>query len=563
MISEEQIKKILVTNGLVDVATFEAAVEQAKRSHRPLEEYVVDQGLIDDLKLGVLVADSYGIPFVNLREKILDSSVVRKIPEALARHKRLVLYDLREGKGYLATAAQQDPETINAISRSIEMPLEVAFTTERAISEALRYYQRGLDEEFAEMLRKDVQEAGKKGDNVTTEEVPIIRIVDTIIKYAYQSQASDIHFEPFDKEVAVRFRVDGVLQDVVPISKEVYKLIVARVKVLAKLRTDEHFAAQDGKIRIDVSEEELDVRVSVLPTVYGEKIVMRLLSKKGSRYTLEDLGFSPGDYKRMREAIMRPHGMILSTGPTGSGKTTTLYAILKTLNTREVNITTIEDPVEYLMDGVNQVQINTQTNLTFADGLRSILRQDPDIVMVGEIRDDETAAIAVNAALTGHLVLSTLHTNDAATTLPRLLDMGVESFLVASSVNVAIGQRLVRRVCQQCLISVPFPDNQRELMSKMLPPNSVIQQEIKKRSRVFQGKGCPVCGGSGFKGRVGVYEILVMDEEIKKLVAEKISGEEIKKVARAKGMTTMLEDGAAKVFQGITTFDEVLRVTQD
>lgn len=563
MISEEQLKQILIANSFVDAPTFEAAVEQAKRSHRPLEEYVVDQGFVDDLKLGVLIADSYGMPFVNLREKILDNNIVRKIPEALARHKRLVLYDLRDGKGYLATAQPQDPETLNAISRSIETPLEIALTTDRAISEALRYYQRGLHEEFEEMLRKDVKEAGKKANDSAIEEVPIIRIVDTIIKYAYQTIASDIHFEPFDKEVAVRFRVDGVLQDVVPITKEIYKLIVARVKVLARLRTDEHFAAQDGKIRIDVGEEELDVRVSVLPTVYGEKIVMRLLSKKGSRYTLEDLGFGKEDYKKMREAIMRPHGMILSTGPTGSGKTTTLYAILKTLNTREVNITTIEDPVEYLMDGVNQVQINTQTNLTFADGLRSILRQDPDIVMVGEIRDDETAAIAVNAALTGHLVLSTLHTNDAPTTLPRLLDMGVEPFLVASSVNVAVGQRLVRRICQQCVMSVPFPENQREMMSKMLPSNSIVQEDIKKRSRVFQGKGCPVCNGSGFKGRVGVYEVLVMDEEIKRLVVEKASGEELKKVARAKGMTTMLEDGAAKVFQGVTTFDEVLRVAQD
>lgn len=563
MVSEEQLKQIMISNGILDAVTFDGALEQAKRSHRPIEEYVVDQGFIDDLKLGMIIADSLGIPFVNLREKILDNTVVRKIPEALARHKRLVLYDLRDGKGYLASSAIQDPETLNAISRSIEIPIEVALTTERAINEALRYYQRGLHEEFEEMLRKDVTEAGKKADKSTMEEVPIIRIVDTIIKYAYQSQASDIHFEPFEREVAVRFRVDGVLQDVVPIDREIYKLVVARVKVLARLRTDEHFAAQDGKIRVDVGEEGLDVRVSVLPTVYGEKIVMRLLSKKGSRYSLEDLGFGKEDYKKMREAIMRPHGMILSTGPTGSGKTTTLYAILKTLNTREVNITTIEDPVEYLMDGVNQVQINTQTNLTFADGLRSILRQDPDIVMVGEIRDDETAAIAVNAALTGHLVLSTLHTNDAPTTLPRLLDMGVEPFLVASSMNVAIGQRLVRRICQQCVMTIPFPDDQRELMSKMLPSNSAVQAEIKKRTRVFQGKGCPVCHGSGFKGRVGVYEILVMDEEIKKMVVEKASGEEIKKIARAKGMTTMLEDGAAKVFQGITTFDEVMRVTQD
>lgn len=563
MISPEQLKDILISNGFLDGPTFDAAVEQAKRSHCSLEEYIVDQGFIDDLKLGTLIADTFGLSFVNLREKILDSSIVRRVPEALAQRKRLALYDIRDNKAYLATTNPQDSETINAISRSIGLPVEVALTTDRSIGEALRYYQRGLREEFEEMLRDDVAKAGEKAKDSAIEEIPVIKIVDTIIKYAYQSQASDIHFEPFDKEVAVRFRIDGVLQDVVPMAKEVYVLVVARVKVLARLRTDEHFAAQDGKIRIDVAEEELDVRVSVLPTVYGEKIVMRLLSKKGSRYTLEDLGFSKEDYKKMREAIMRPHGMILSTGPTGSGKTTTLYSILKTLNTREVNITTIEDPVEYIMDGVNQVQINAQTNLTFADGLRSILRQDPDIVMVGEIRDDETAAIAVNAALTGHLVLSTLHTNDAATTLPRLLDMAVEPFLVASSINVAIGQRLVRRICKQCVMSVAFPENQREIMNRILPPNSIVQDDIKKRLRIFQGKGCPLCNGSGFKGRVGVYEVLVMDDDIKKLVADKASGDEIKRVARSKGMTTMLEDGVAKVFQGVTTFDEVLRVTQE
>ncbi len=563
MLETEQLKNILVKPGFIEEQAFSLAVDQAQRSRRSVEEVIVDQGLIDELKLGTLVSDFYGIPFVNLREKILDPNVVKKVPEALARHKKLVLYDIREGKGYLAATELLDPETTNAISRSIALPVEVSMATDRAITEALRYYQRGLHEEFEEIIRKDVSEAGKKVNGGAATEVPVIKVVDTIIKYAYQSQASDIHFEPFEQEVAVRFRVDGVLNDVVPIAHDLFKLIVARVKVLARLRTDEHFAAQDGKIRVDVGEEELDIRVSILPTVYGEKIVMRLLSKKLRRFTLEDLGLSKDDYKKLRAAIMSPHGMILSTGPTGSGKTTTLYAVLKTLNTREVNITTIEDPVEYLMDGVNQVQINTQTNLTFADGLRSILRQDPDIVMVGEIRDNETARIAVNAALTGHLVLSTLHTNDAATTLPRLLDMGVEPFLVASSVSVAIGQRLVRRICQQCMMSVPFPDNQKEIMKKMLPVNSPLQQEIVKRSRIFQGKGCPVCNGTGFKGRVGIYEVLVMDDEVKKLVVEKASGEMIKKLSRNKGMTTMLEDGFAKTFQGVTTFDEVLRVTQD
>lgn len=563
MIDPEILKPLLISRGLLDEGAFAQAVEQARRSRQPLEEVLVDQGLVEELGLGAVIAESYGVPYVNLREKILSGDVVRRVPETLARNKRLVLYDVRDGKGYLAMVNPQDPETVNAISRSLGLPLEIAYATDRAIGEALRHYQRELHEAFAELIRKNVSIVGDSAAEISPEDLPVAQIVDTIVKHAYQSHASDIHMEPLGTEVAVRFRIDGVLGDVVSIPSEIYALIAARVKVLAHLRTDEHLAAQDGKIQLDVGEEQLDIRVSILPTSHGEKVAMRLLSQKQRRFTLEDLGLRKDDLKKVRDAFMRPHGMILATGPTGSGKTTTLYAILRTLNTREVNITTIEDPVEYNMDGVNQIQINPRTNLTFAHGLRSILRQDPDIIMVGEIRDEETAAVAINAALTGHLVLSTLHTNDAPTTLPRLLDMRVEPFLVASSVNVAIGQRLVRKICQQCVMSMPLTDAQRDLLLRLLPSRSPLIPETKKRPRVYGGKGCPVCNGTGFKGRVGIYEVLLLDEEIRRLVSEKATADVIKRAAVERGMTTMLEDGVWKVFQGVTTVEELLRAAQE
>ncbi len=563
MLAIAELKKRLVSEVLMDEGTFAQAVEHANRLKRPLDVVLIDEGYLEELTLGRVLAQVYGVPFVNLREKILDGNVVRRVPETLARNKTLVLYEVRENTGRLAMAEPQDPETVNAISRHLGFPLAVAYATPRAITEAHRHYQKELHEEFSDLMTRSVAAVRESAQGITPADLPIVQIVDTLVRHAYQSHASDVHLEPMGDEVAVRFRIDGVLSDIVPVPREIYDLVVARVKVLAHLRTDEHLAAQDGKIQLDVGEEALDIRVSILPTSYGEKIVLRLLSQKQRRFTLEDLGFRKDDLKRVRDAFLRPHGMILATGPTGSGKTTTLYAVLQTLNTREVNITTIEDPVEYHIVGVNQVQINTRTNLTFAQGLRSILRQDPDIIMVGEIRDEETAAIAVNAALTGHLVLSTIHTNDAATTLPRLLDMNVEPFLVASSVNVAVGQRLVRKVCQRCVMSAPLSAEQRDILLRFLPLKSAIVEEVKRRPRVFVGKGCPFCHGTGFKGRVGIYEILSIDDQVRELIAQKASASAIKHTAQEHGMTTMLEDGIWKVFQGVTTTDEVLRATQE
>jgi len=392
-------------------------------------------------------------------------------------------------------------------------------------------------------------------------EAPIIEIVDAIIKNGYENKASDIHIEPYEHTSLVRFRIDGILHDIVRLPDPLHDQIVTRVKVMCKMRTDEHQAAQDGKINFILEREKLDIRVSVVPIEEGEKVVMRLLSERSRQYTLADLGFSVDDFKKLEQAIRKPYGMILVTGPTGSGKTTSLYAILKQLNNRAINIMTIEDPVEYDIIGVNQIQVNAKTNLTFAAGLKSIVRQDPDIILVGEIRDEETAGIAVNSAMTGHLVLSTLHANDAATTFPRLFDFHVEPFLIASTVNIIIAQRLVRRICMQCRMSIEVEKN---VIEDALPP-ALFQKyfQRKEKIRIYKGKGCPVCHGTGYEGRLGIFEVMLIGESVRKAILAKKDSPEIQKIAMESGMTTMMDDGIRKVVEGLTTVDEILRVTKE
>lgn len=563
MLSKETLKSLLVGRDAVSAQDFARAAQHAEKDQGSLEEALVDLGLIEETVLGDVIAAQYSVPFVNLREKRIDREMVRQIPETLARSQVLVLYGHEEGLPALAMFNPSNIETIQAIEKRLGTGVSVRYATARAISEAHRAYQKGLHEEFTQLLREHISAVdGKKGP-VTAEDLPVVRLADTLFTYAYQARASDIHLEPMEREVAVRFRVDGILHDVTTLDLKAYALVVTRIKILARLRTDEHYAAQDGQLSFRLEAENLDMRVSILPTIYGEKVVLRLLAQKLQRFTLDDLGLFSLDLQKVREAFLRPYGMILATGPTGSGKTTTLYAILKVLNTREVNITTIEDPVEYRIEGVNQIQVNARTELTFARGLRSIVRQDPDIIMVGEIRDPETASIAINAALTGHLVLSTLHTNDAATALPRLLDMGVEPFLVASSVNVVVAQRLVRRICRQCVAAVPISEAQKHALQRMLYPASKVAAEFTKVTQVSRGVGCPVCDGSGYHGRVGIYEVLVVDDVLRPLVVQKTSAAELKSAAIAQGMTTLLEDGIRKILAGVTTVEETLAVAQE
>jgi type IV pilus assembly protein PilB len=383
--------------------------------------------------------------------------------------------------------------------------------------------------------------------------------VDAVIEEAHARNASDIPIDPSRTDVRVRLRIDGVLTEAYQLPKNIHNEVVSRVKVLAGMRTDEHQATQDGRFRHNFKNgETLDMRVSIAPTYHGENVVLRLLSDKAANYTLEMLGFSEADREKITTAIRRPNGMILSTGPTGSGKTTSLYTMIKILNEPEVSIVTIEDPIEYAVEDIEQIQVNARAGLTFANGLRSILRQDPNIIMVGEIRDAETAAIAVNTALTGHLLLSTLHTNDAATTLPRLLDMGIDAYLVASTINIAIGQRLVRKICEACKEQVVASKSIEETLA-IVP----LKEPVKKGDAFYRGKGCDACGDSGYAGRVCISEVLVASPAIRDAIMRKASAGELRELAVKGGMTTMLEDGFAKARLGLTTIEEILRVVHE
>jgi len=392
------------------------------------------------------------------------------------------------------------------------------------------------------------------------QEISIINLVDGMLEYAYLARASDIHVEPTEHQVIMRMRIDGLLVDVFIAPKSVQPGVITRIKILGGMRTDEHQAAQDGRFKINLRnpDREFDVRVSIVPTYYGENSVMRLLAEQTKINRLDDLALTKKDKEKIRHAMSKPYGMILVTGPTGSGKTTTLYTIIKELNTRDTSIITIEDPVEYSLEGIDQMQVNARTGLTFANGLRAILRQDPNVIMVGEIRDEETASIAVNAALTGHKMLSTLHTNDAVTTLPRLLDMGVEPFLVASTVNIAIGQRLIRMICVHCKEPKKITDSEFDNLKRNIP-----EEVLDNHRDFFYGKGCDKCGGSGYFDRAGIYEVMEMNDFIKEAVMRRADAGEVIKIAVKNGMTTLIEDGFQKALDGLTTIEEILRVVHE
>lgn len=392
------------------------------------------------------------------------------------------------------------------------------------------------------------------------EDVSIVSLVGLFVKYAYMAGASDVHLDPTEDKIRVRFRIDGMLHDIfnqIAISKELHQEIISRIKVISGLRTDEHFLPQDGRFKVDTAEKEnVDVRVSIAPTYHGENAVLRILAETQS-FKLEDLGFSEDELKKVQKAIKKPYGMILANGPTGSGKSTTLYTILKQLNVPEVSIVTVEDPIEYSQDGLSQIQVDSKVGLTFASGLRSILRQDPNVIMVGEIRDQETAGISVNAALTGHLVLSTLHTNDAATTFPRLLDMGVPPFLIASTINIAMGQRLIRKICESCKVKREFTEAEMQGIVEMVP-------QVKDHNLTFYiGKGCDVCNGIGYKGRVGIREVIEVNREIRDLIMNRGNADQIKEAAIKNGMRTMFQNGIEQALDGVTSLEEILRIIHE
>ncbi len=437
-----------------------------------------------------------------------------------------------------------------------EKPAEAAKEVEE-LAKASGIQSTGVDFAARALALKDSVEQMLK---LPEAEISIIKLVDDMMAYGYAARASDVHLEPYEDKLMARMRIDGILNDIFVFPKNLHSGIITRIKVLGGMRTDEHQAAQDGRFRMSIADldKQFDVRVSIVPTYYGENGVLRLLAEQTAINSLDDLAFTDIDRKKIRKAVKTPYGMILATGPTGSGKTTTLYTILRELNTREVSVITIEDPIEYSLEGVDQIQVNTRTGLTFANGLRSVLRQDPNIIMVGEIRDQETASIAINAALTGHKLLSTIHTNDAATTLPRLLDMGVEPFLVASTVNVAIGQRLVRMICNDCKVPRRITDGEFNALKENIP--AAILDDHRNFAK---GKGCVACNHTGYRGRMGIYEILEMNDFIREALMRRADAGEVKNIAIKNGMTTLLEDGFMKAVEGRTTIEEILRVIHE
>ena len=553
----DEIYKSIKDLELIDQSKLDEAADLAKKHNQPLSKVLLEQDLIDDENLGKVTADILKLPFISFKRATISIDALKTIPEPIARKNRVLPFVINDKQIKIAVSNKDNLELVNNIAKKISLELVTYFATDREIENGLTLYDQDLQKTFDEILTKI---SGSEAEKKQTD-APIISLVDLLIERASRAKASDIHVEPAKSNSKVRFRIDGVLADVVTISKPIHEQIVSRIKVLARLRTDEHFSAQDGKLKANLSDEDLDVRVSIVPTTEGEGVVMRLLSSKSRQFGLSDLGMSEKDLQKVTNGYNKPYGMVLSTGPTGSGKTTTMYSILKIINTRARNIDTIEDPVEYEILGVNHIQVNPKTNLTFAEGLRSILRQDPDIIFVGEIRDRETAGIAVNAAMTGHLVLSTLHTNDAATSLPRLIDMDIEPFVVSSSINVIVAQRLVRKICEHCKVSqvISKGDLSSHLLASSVTKLVLSGEEV----RVYKGKGCDVCQHTGYIGRLGIFEVLEISDPLKELINRKADANEIKNQAIKEGMTSMLDDGLNKVKQGLTSLEEVLRSVKE
>jgi type IV pilus assembly protein PilB len=568
-ITNEKLKELLVLSEFISEADFKLAEYDAKNNNKKLQDVLVEKNLIKDEQLGWLIAGDLGYKFMNLRNEKIDEVFFNAIPELVARNRGVVAFSASGNKVNLGMVDPTDLEIKNIIEKRLDKEAEVFLITKNDLRQALSQYRS----DFKNNIDNIISEL--KVGRLTKErkDKSIVSLVDNILRYAYNNHASDIHIDPLGDDAIIRFRIDGILHDAERLPKELMNFVVTRIKIMAKIRTDEHRSAQDGKLRFTMEKgeifstakelEDVDVRVSVVPTVRGENVVMRVLAVENQELFLEDLGFSESDNRKITKAAENPVGMILVTGPTGSGKTTTLYSILKILNKREVNIATIEDPVEYSISGVTQIQVNVKTNLTFANGLRAIVRQDPNIIMVGEIRDEETAGIAINAAMTGHLVLSTLHTNDAGTTLPRLADMGIEPFLIASTVKIIIAQRLARRICMNCRESYLLSAEER----LAIKDNKVLKELFEKMNgnnldviRAYHGKGCKVCSNTGYVGRLGIFEVLEMSEKIRSLILRRVDSDTIMKVAKEEGMTPMIEDGVEKIFRGVITLQEIFRI---
>jgi type IV pilus assembly protein PilB len=541
--SIDKIKDILLKESYISEADSKAA-EAGAQSSSDYVDYLIREQLLDRRLLGQAMAEAYDMPFADLEANPISKENIKLVPEDLARQQRVVFVKASDQVAALATDNPSKVELKKLAPLFPHKRVRLAYTLPEYLEQSFTLYEQPLETRFSSII--------SQGRRVAPE------IVDEIIKDALTYRASDIHFEPQTDKVIVRFRVDGNLREAGVLPKENYENVLNRIKVESGMRIDEHLTAQDGAIQRHSEGVQADIRVSLVPTVEGEKVVMRVLSSYVQGYTLAGIGLSDANRNQIEMYAGKPFGMILTVGPTGSGKTTTLYALLKLLNRPNVNVTTIEDPVEYKMPGINQIQVREASSMTFARGLRAIVRQDPDVILVGEIRDRETAEISVNAALTGHLLLSTFHANDAPTAIPRLIDMGIEPFLLASTLEVIVAQRLVRQICNQCRYSLPAS----EAIKALKVHQAEVSHYFSKNDNVYAGKGCNVCSGTGYKGRTALYELIAVTPEMQELIIKSPSTKEIAELARRQGSQPMFEDGVAKVRSGLTSIAEVLRVVE-
>lgn len=565
----EKLKEILTRAGAVDEASFDDAVEEATRKRQNAIEVLVSRGVLSKDYFLILVAKALGVERVNLGVVKIDEQALNLLPEDVARRRRVIAFG-RESDGRFRVAMEDptDLETLDFLALRLDGAVKPYLADDDDLNRGFLVYQKRLTQDYKKVIEESVQESLRsksRGDlEEAAQDLPIVAIVDNLLEYAISSRASDVHFEMLDDGILVRYRVDGILHEIIRMPKEIHPAIVARIKILSNLRVDEHTHPQDGRFRYQLGGNAIDVRVSVIPTFYGEKMVLRLLAAAQKPLSLAELGVFEKDERSLRDAIAKTYGMVLACGPTGSGKTTTLYSIMNLLNRPEVNIVTIEDPVEYDMRYVNQMQVNVAAGITFAAGLRALLRQDPNVVMVGEVRDAETANISVQAALTGHLVLSSLHTNDAPTVVPRLVDMGVPPFLVAAVLNDVIAQRLVRKIHLDCIESYVPERNVTDAIARELESLGVDPRTVKLPKTFYRGKGCAACGGTGYLGRIGIFEVLPVTEAVRKFItSETFNLDHLRTLARTEGMVSMFEDGLRKVERGTTTIEELFRVIRE
>jgi type IV pilus assembly protein PilB len=577
---QDKLLGLLVDEGLVDSAVIDTAEQTATSSNKPLLTVLAEMGAVDDELLTHATAQVSGVPYVNLSSTLINQDILALLPEDIAE--RFMAVPLAEVQGRLAVAMidANNVQAVDYLANRIQRPIKVFMASEIGVRHVLDQYRTDLSsvDMAAEASEQDAARTERSNIKTIVQDSPISRALTTILEYAVKTRASDVHVEPLEGSLKIRCRVDGVLREIMQLPKSIEPALVSRIKILSNLKIDEHRTPQDGQFTVKVANKEVDLRIAISPVVWGEQVVIRLLDKSGNSFDLEQMGYAGRALRAIRKGVKRPNGMILTSGPTGSGKSTSLYALIKEIKNDTVNIVTLEDPVEYKMDGVNQIQVNADVGLTFASGLRSILRQDPDVVMVGEIRDGETANLAVQAALTGHLVFSTLHTNSAAGVLPRLLDMDIEPFLIASTINTIIGQRLVRRVAPRRDAYNSSPIETQNILATVGHLLPKTKEEVVRISEDLGYKDLPLAGQSaytlvkgkdtpatphGYSGRAGLYEVMDVNEEIQKLIVSRATSAEIQRTAIAQGMITMRQDGYLKALQGLTTIEEVNRVAAD